>query len=489
MNRNILAQCRRGIDLKTIILICFLCLGITFQAMAQSKETVGFKLDKSVMAEAYWEQWNDSLQNQIDVNIEKYRKANALVKIEGVKKGTEVEVTQLTHDFGFGANIFNFDQLGSDELNAKYKNVFGTLLNSATIAFYWKTFEPEPGKPRYKASYEDSAEFWNKLDKPWKEYHWRRPSPEKVIEFCEEKNIEMHGHPIIWGSKWNHPTWISKDADKVDEMERLFNKRIKEITNFYKDRIPSWDVVNESVEPNPSQKLRYGVMPEDYTFKSFKLAEKEFPESVTFCINDSWRDVYPPFIKGLIERDAKIDIVGLQMHIFDSGSCRAISEGKTVFPNRTSWKPEDVIAYLQTLDSLGRPIHLSEITIQAPGDTPADEQIQAIIAWNMYRLWFSWPSIYKITWWNLVDDCGAAGEPTKSGIFTRQMKPKPAFFALNDLINRKWRTNLTIKLDQNGRAEFSGFRGKYQLKWMDEEGQEKTAEFYLKNDGDGLYSE
>ena len=466
------------------IFIYFICLFIlsicTIYSVAQETET------KAIMSEAYWKLWNPKVQAKIDQDIEKYRKANAVVKIGNVKKGTEIKVTQLSHDFGFGANIFNFDQLGSDELNAKYKNVFGTLLNSATIAFYWKTFEPEPGKPRYKAGDEDSPDFWNKQEKPWKHYHWRRPSPEKIIEFCEEKNIEMHGHPIIWGNtKWNHPSWVSKDPDKVRDMEQLFNKRIMEICTYYKDRIPGWDIVNESVNPVKG-KARYGVIPDDYTFKSFKLAEKYFPASVTFCINDSWRTVYPPFIKSLIERNAKIDVVGLQMHIFDSGSCRAISEGKTVFPNGTSWKPEDVICYLQTLDSLGRPIHLSEITIQAPGDTHDDQQIQAIIARNMYRLWFSWSSIYKITWWSLVDDCGAAGEPTKSGIFTRQMEPKPAFYALNKLINDEWKTNTTVVVGKDGIARFRGFKGRFRLSWKNRAGEKQVAEFYLKNDGDGI---
>jgi GH35 family endo-1,4-beta-xylanase len=438
------------------------------------------------LGQAYRDLWNSELQSTIDQNIEKYRKADAYIILEGVPEGTEVNVEQLEHDFEFGANIFNFDQLGSTRLNEKYKELFGTLFNSATIPFYWKTFEPEFGKPRYRASFEDSEEYWNKNREPWKEYHWRRPAPEKIIEFCESKNIHMHGHPLIWGNtKWNHPSWISKDLDKVTEMERLFNKRITEICTYYKDRIPSWDIVNESVDEEPA-KPRYGVIPDNYTFKSFKLAENIFPASVKMCINDSWRAVYPPFIRDLISRGAKIDVVGLQMHIFDSQSCLDVADGKTVFPNKTSWKPQDVIRYLESLDSLQRPIHLSEITIPSPGNAPVDDEIQAVIARDMYRLWFSWPSIYRITWWNVVDDCGAPGEPSKSGLFTRSMEPKPAFYTLDNLINHEWKTNITVSTDENGIVKFRGFRGKYRLSWKDKSGKEQQVEFYLRNDGDGL---
>ncbi len=439
-----------------------------------------------IMNEAYKKLWNPELQREIDKNIEKYRKADAFIKLHGLPEGTEVKVEQLEHDFEFGANIFNFDQLGSKSLNVKYKELFGTLFNSATIPFYWKTFEPEPGKTRYKASFEDTEVYWSKNREPWKEYNWRRPAPEKIIEFCESNHIHMHGHPLIWGNtKWNHPSWVSKEPNKVEEMEELFDKRIKEICTYYKGQIPSWDIVNESVDPVPGNP-RYGVMPDDYTFKSFKLAEKYFPSSVTFCINDSWRPVYPLFIKDLISRGAKIDVVGLQMHIFDSQSCLDVADGKTVFPNNTSWKPQDVIQYLETLDSLKRPIHLSEITIPSPGNAPVDNEIQAIMARDMYRLWFSWPTIYRITWWNLVDDCGAPGEPLKSGLFTRTMEPKPAYCAIDNLINHEWKTNVIIRAGKEGQFKFRGYKGNYRLSWKDKNGKEQTAEFHLRKDGDRL---
>lgn len=441
---------------------------------------------KKVMGEDYWEQWNSELQDEIDRNIDKNRKADALIKLTNIKPGTKIKIQQLSHDFQFGANIFNFDQLGSDDCNGKYKDLFGTLFNSATLAFYWKNFEPVPGCPRYLSTALDDADYWNNRVEPWKEFHWRRPAPEKIIEFCEDKGIHIHGHPIIWGSIWQHPTWISKEPEKVNRMEALFEQRIRDIAEYYKDRIPSWDVVNESVDPVPGGKPRYGIMPEDYTYKSYKIAEEVFPDSVLLNINDSWRPVYPPFIKDLISRGAKIDVVGLQMHIFKLNECLKVAEGREVYPNRTSWQPLDVINYLNVLDSLGRPIHLSEVTIPAPGTDEKSQEIQAIILQNMYRLWFSWPSIYKITWWNVVDDCGASGEPTKSGLFTRNMKPKASYYAMDNLINRVWITNLNLKADRKGNVKFRGFKGKYRITWTDKSGQKQVKEFYLKHDGDGF---
>ena len=100
--------------------------------------------------------------------------------------------------------------------------------------------------------------------------------------------------------------------------------------------------------------------------------------------------------------------------------------------------------------------------------------VQAIITRNLYRAWFSVEKMNGITWWNVVDDCGAPGEPSISGLFTRDMRPKTAYFALDDLFNREWRTNTKVKAEGEGeqrKVKFRGFRGRYRLSWTGADGQ------------------
>ena len=93
------------------------------------------------------------------------------------------------------------------------------------------------------------------------------------------------------------------------------------------------------------------------------------------------------------------------------------------------------------------------------------------VARNLYRKWFSIGKMTGITWWNVVDNCGAPGEPCISGIFTREMKPKTAYFAMDDLINREWKTKTAVKA-AGGKVAFRGFRGRYRLSWKDASGNE-----------------
>ena len=99
--------------------------------------------------------------------------------------------------------------------------------------------------------------------------------------------------------------------------------------------------------------------------------------------------------------------------------------------------------------------------------------VQAIILRNLYRAWFSVVPVTCITWWNVVDDCGAPGEPSISGLFTRDMRPKTAYFAMDDLINREWKTRTTVKA-AGGKVSFRGFRGRYRLRWKDPDGKVQT---------------
>ncbi|MEO9892409.1 endo-1,4-beta-xylanase [Aurantibacter sp.] len=484
------------------------------------------KSENSVMSDAYWKHWNSEVQAKIDNDIEKNRKADAVLNLEGLPAGTAIKVEQISHDFIFGAHIFNYNQLGTSERNQKYKDLYGTLFNSATIAFYWKALEMQPNRLRFKEEYWDTEEYWNQVATPELEPHWRRPATDPVVEFCEDKGIRMHGHTIIWSNRmWHHPEWIFEQFCPEDEkiklstlskdelykltpeqihdfvptffkrMNDLFKKHIVDLAQYYGDRIHSWDIVNESrtdfdkkrIFPGDEiRKGRHGLMPGDYTFKSFKTANEVFPKNVLFNINDNvrWEDdkyeAYTNQIKDLIVRGSRIDIMGSQMHFFEPQQCLDIADG---LPIAT---PDKIWEKMEKLSSVGLPIHLSEITITSPGHDERGHEIQSVIARNLYRLWFSVEKVMGITWWNVVDGCGAPGETTISGLFTRNMEPKPSFFALNNLINNEWKTRTTVVVDENGQVKFRGFKGNYRLSWKNSAGEEQVAEFYLKNDGDGL---
>lgn len=433
--------------MKNVILL----IGLFFSAFCLQAQD-----HKDVMSEAYWEIWNPDVQASIDKNIEQYRKGDAVLKIPS---GTTVKIEQLSHSFIFGGNIFLFGQLETTQQNKQYENTFGALFNSATLPFYWKTLEPEQGKPRYTAG---------------SSYIFRRPPVDPILEFCESNKIMAKGHAIIYGMRrWGHPDWMPSDRK---EMEFYFEKHIQELALRYKDRIRMWDVVNEPVD-----QANRGIMPDDYTYKSYKWAMKYFPESVIFNINDidfksgiPYTRRYVEIARNMIDRGIHIDNVGAQMHIFNPVEAQKIAEGDNILT------PAKLTEVVDCLNEVGRPVHVSEVTVCAPDSTRTGSAIQAVITENLYRFWFSCPNITGITWWNVVDGGGAPGEPSYSGLYDKEVNKKPVYETLDRLINREWKTSLTATSNAQGVVRFRGFKGHYRATWTSKNGKIEIQEFDIK---------
>ena len=485
-----------------------------------------------IMGKGYWQLWNTDVQRRIDADIERYRKADATIKLGDVKKHSMVEIRQTKSAFFFGAQAFNFNQLGTAERNRKYKELWGTLFNSVTVPFYWKTYEPLPGQPRNGCQYIDTEAFWNALSAPEDVYFWRRPAPEPIIDYMKDRGIRIHGHTIVWGNRVSHtPEWILDSLAPLKErqafskmvvarnrweedytpeyaaltpdeigrqfpgllrvMNEQFSHRMTALANHYGDRVDSWDIVNESalddslhllVPQATVTKSHFGLMPGDYVYQAFKRAEKLFPQQVRLNINDYLTThSYPDHVRDLLRRGCRIDVIGMQSHVFDPEDSKRLARGERIkYPHDVCESPAKIWQVIDSLSVIGLPIHMSEITISAPADDIRGQLVQAVLARNLYRIWFSQQRVNGITWWNVVDNCGNRDEPVHTGLFTRHMEPKAAYYAIDQLINHEWKTHLNLKANRHGEVHFRGFRGTYVIRWTDSHDVRHTMEYMLK---------
>ncbi|MEO0869605.1 MAG: endo-1,4-beta-xylanase [Cyanobacteria bacterium J06642_11] len=117
-------------------------------------------------------------------------------------------------DFKFGCNAFGYPAAGPD-----HDRYFEALFNYATVPFYWRSFEPEQGKPRYG---------------------W----VDEKIAWLEKAGIPAKGHPLIWFHAIGTPNWIREWS--YPEIKEALRQRILDITRYYGDRIPYYDVINEA---------------------------------------------------------------------------------------------------------------------------------------------------------------------------------------------------------------------------------------------------
>ena len=402
-----------------------------------------------------FEEQKDFTDKKVADGIEKYRKGDAKITITSGGKAianAKVKVKQISHEFKFGANLFMLDELETEEKNALYKKHFSDIFNMATLPFYWDATEPEKGKTRYA---KDSEKLY------------RRPPIDLCIEFCEKYGIEPREHALAYEHFF--PNWLR--GKRVSEVKEALENRYKEISERYREKIPTIEVTNEMLW-HEGQTAFYDSP--DYVEWCFRTAEKYFPDN-QLVINDytplGWEDRcrttdnYYSYIKANMLSGARIDAIGMQFHMF-------YKKEEEYQNTRSYYNPKSLYKHMDLYATLDKPLQITEVTIPAYSYDKKDEEIQAKIIEKLYSLWFSHPNVEQIIYWNLVDGYAAfapQGDMTSGenyyygGLLRFDMTPKPSYHTIKDLIQTKWHTEKELSTDSDGKTTFRGFYGSYNV--------------------------
>ncbi len=393
--------------------------------------------------ESYRKLWSDPTQTaRLQRDIEQHRQGDAVIEVMDAAgkpvTNAAVAIRQQTHEFLFGCNLFALDQLATPELNRKYETAFTNLFNFATLPFYWRELEPQPGQPRFG---EGSPPIW------------RRPPPDRLVKWCLAHHITPKGHALMYVKNMFMPDWTARNDGEA--LRRQGAKHMAEIAKRYGHDIQIWDVVNEEL-PRLRHANEWAAVPNDFLPWCFREAGRLFPREARLLINDGTAEAhdttgeYEALVKGLLQQRVRIEGIGIQFHVYNRGAML----------NGESLRPAQLHDVYERLGRLGLPLYITEITIPGSGDD--GPELQAAIAANLYRLWFSTPQMTGVTWWNLGDGTAFQNEnQALGGLLDKEMNPKPAYRALDHLINHEWKTTLTLNTDAGGKARFRGFHGKY----------------------------
>jgi GH35 family endo-1,4-beta-xylanase len=395
--------------------------------------------------DTYRKLWSDpAVERRIAEGIERNRKGDAVITLVDAAgkpvSGAVVEVRHVRHEFLFGCNAFVLGQMG--ENNQKYEETFVRLFNFASVPFYWEGTEPTQGELRYTEAARDI---------------WRRPPPDRFIAFGKKFGLTLKGHPLLWHGC--NPAWLPKDPE---ELKKLYQKRFREIAERYAKDIRVWDVVNESqVCPKEYPLFSPG---KEYVGWAFREACPLFQPENLMMINEvtafnrgvGEENPYYRQVKQLIADGAAVEGIGFQFHLFNGQALTGHLQGRA-FP------PAELLDVYDSFGDFDRPLFVTEITV--PTTVEDGEAVQAEVIGNLYRLWFSAPRMAGITYWNLPDGTAYKDEnKANAGLVDKDLRPKASYEALDRLINRDWRTNLTATTDAEGKIQFRGFFGKYSVR-------------------------
>jgi len=379
----------------------------------------------------------DALTDSLSERIERLRKGECrltFLRPDGRPlANATVHLRHLKHEFLFGCAIPNpsglLHRLPDEQARATLESRFLQLFNYATTENAAKWVCTEPEERRYT---------FGDLD--------------AIVAWCEAHNVRLKGHCLVWGTRGPQgiPDWVRPYEGRA--LRDLLRRRVESLVSRYAGRIPVWDVVNE---PLHALWLHDRLGP-DYVADALTWAREADP-SAQLLVNEYEGLVgkaaeFADLALRLRESGAPLDAIGEQAHdppLWYSG--RALRDA------------------LDTLATAGLPIHLTEFTfpsdlrpiVGGPRDSRWTEEAQGLFYEHCYRAFFAHPAVEAITMWALWD--GSTWKPA-GGILRPDLSPKPAFEALDRLINHEWRTKETLRTDAAGRCSLRAFYGHYEVR-------------------------
>lgn len=360
----------------------------------------------------------------------------------------EVTVAQTRHQFQFGCIGFELiDWANGTSKDPEYDAALAEhwlgLFDTATLPFYWGSFEPEEGSSRAEAL-------------------------KSTARWFTERGVRTKGHPLVW-----HTVCAPWLLDKpLDQVEALLRARIRREVGEFAGLVDTWDAINEVVimpvftaEDNAVTRLAHIKGRVEMMRIAFEEARAANPHA-TLLLNDfDMSAAYECLIEAALEAGIRIDKLGLQSHMHTG-----------------PWGAEKTERVLERFSRYNIPIHFTETTILSgtavpqhiedlndwqvsPAEWPSTEegeQAQAEEAEAHYRRLFAHPAVEALTYWGLPDAGMWLNAP--GGLIRRDGTPKPAYHRLRELIRGQWWTpETTLRTDEHGQLRFSGYLGDYQL--------------------------
>lgn len=314
-------------------------------------------------------------------------------------------------DFLFGCNFFGHPHSGE-----AYDTAFRDLFNYATLPFYWRSFEPERGKPNLA-----------QID--------------QSLQWLKQAGITAKGHPLVWFHEVGVPDWIKEIPYR--QVHKLVRTHVTETTRYFGDRIPYYDIINEAhdidwgniLNFSSAQMLAFTRLASEATAAGAPQANRIINTCCAWA--EYVRNSSPKnpthsgfhYLQRCLDTGIPFETIGLQLY----------------YPDQDMF---EINRLIERFGTLGKPVHITELGVSSATTRdeesllkdplglwhgPWTEAIQADWVEQFYTLCYSKPYIHAITWWDLADD----GFWPHGGLLRSDFQPKESYLRLKEL-RQQW---------------------------------------------------
>ena len=361
-----------------------------------------------------------------DARIIQHRKRDAVLTFADLGgqpvDDLEVQVQQLTHDFGFGSTLNHLIAY-----NQEYGDFFKENFERATIEYasQWRATESVRSTEDYRIA-------------------------DISVDFAEANGIKIKGHALAYPLQEFLPDWLI--SLPAEEIQAELEERLTNVANRYNGRLTGWDVSNEMLE----QDYLAAMLGESYRGWMFQRAREISPDAILstneFGVEESVlkTERYRQLIEDLLADGAEIDEIGIQSHFLHYVS------------------PKGMELAIDELSQFGIPIYFTEFDF-----TNVDEFERAKGLEDFYRYAFSRPEAIGITMWGFW--AGAHWRGPEASLVDLDWTINEAgrrYFGLID----EWTTSFSQQVPAEENLGFRGFHGNYLVTTLD---PEETTNYHM----------
>jgi len=231
---------------------------------------------------------------------------------------------------------------------------------------------------------------------------------DNMLAFCATNNMAMRGHTLLWCCDEYSPNWMQSydfGPKPTVEAERLLREYIGRVVEHYGDRLTSWDVINEAVDPKTGEvrdSVFFRVLGMD-TFRICYETVREHLPKTQLVYNDymSWEAGNELHRKGVLKllhwfRKHKIpvDALGVQSHLGSDYDLLSIQSAQwKKFLDETVAMGYDLVITEFDVDDLTIPI----------SDISARDAKIAEVARGYLEQMFSYKQLKDVLVWGIAD--------------------------------------------------------------------------------------
>jgi endo-1,4-beta-xylanase len=282
-------------------------------------------------------------------------------------------------------------------------------------------------------------------------WQWTRPGPDRfdfrqfdaIADYAARHKFKLRGHTLFWTpAKW-YPKWLAETHFRsAGEAEQLLINHVRTVCRRYGERIYSYDVVNEAVQPETGEirdtNVTRALGGEAFLDLMFHTARAEAPHA-QLVYNDymSWernsedethmRGVLK-LLHGFRKRGTPVDALGVQSHI------RLLEHRPVADIVRGSEGPWR--RFLDEVVGMGYQLVITEFDVNdrtAPTAIGPRDRMVADYAKAYLDVMLGYPQLRDILCWGMVDryswlegfDPRADKQPKRGTPYDTRFRPKP----------------------------------------------------------------